>query len=158
MFSKKNILSTAIWPFNDAYLNTEEGVIGITKDQNRKKLVDSVLELRPNRNNTGRHVWGRVEDRVSVWSWRTLSSVRCVADTWIFYLPARPNGTVSFGFEAMMMFLKQFSYPCILSDIVPRVGRLIPEMNLILAGVTDFIAETHGHLLRNLDHGFGQRN
>ena len=62
-----------------------------------------------------------------------------------------PNGTVPSGSEALLMFLKRFSYRCRLSDMVPRFGRSIPEMSLILAEVTEFIAETHGHLLRNLD-------
>ena len=63
----------------------------------------------------------------------------------------RSNGTVASGFGALLMFLKRFSYPCCLSDMVPRFGRCIPEMSLILAEVTDFIVTTHGHLLSDLN-------
>lgn len=49
------------------------------------------------------------------------------------------------------MVLKRFSYPCRLSDMIPRFGRSVPEMSLILGKVTDHIVRTSGHLLRNLD-------
>ena len=35
--------------------------------------------------------------------------------------------------------------------MVPRFGRSIPEMSLILTEVTDFIVVTHDHLLGDLD-------
>lgn len=42
--------------------------------------------------------------------------------------------------------LKRFSYPCRLSDMVPRFGRSVSELRLTLNEVTN-----HGYLLRDLD-------
>ena len=61
------------------------------------------------------------------------------------------NGTVASGLEGLLMFLKRFSYPCRLSDMIPRFGRSVPEMSLILSEVTEHIVGTHGHLLERLD-------
>lgn len=49
------------------------------------------------------------------------------------------------------MFLKRFAYPCRLSDMIPRFGRSVPEISLILSEVTDHIVGTHGHLLHDLN-------
>ena len=49
------------------------------------------------------------------------------------------NGTVASGMEGLLMLLKRFAYPCRLSDMIPRFGRSVPEISLILAEVTDHI-------------------
>ena len=48
------------------------------------------------------------------------------------------------------MLLKRFAYPCRLSDMVPRFGRSVPEISLILTEVTKHVVETQGHLLKDL--------
>ena len=49
------------------------------------------------------------------------------------------------------MLLKRFAYPCHLSNMIPRFGRSVPEISLILAEVTDHIHRTNGHLLQDLN-------
>ena len=61
------------------------------------------------------------------------------------------NGTVASGMEGLLMLLKRFAYPCRLSDMIPRFGRSVPEISLILAKVTDHIYCTNGHLLQDLN-------
>lgn len=61
------------------------------------------------------------------------------------------NGTVCSGMEGLLVLLKRFSYPCRLSDMIPRFGRSVPELSLILNEVISFIYTNHGHLLRDLD-------
>ena len=61
------------------------------------------------------------------------------------------NGTVASGMEGLLMLLKRFAYPCRLSDMIPRFGRSVPEISLILAEVTDHIYRTNGHLLQDLN-------
>lgn len=62
-----------------------------------------------------------------------------------------PNGTVASGEEGLLMLLKRFAYPCRLSDMVPRFGRSVPELSLILAEVTDHVVTSQGHLLQDLN-------
>lgn len=62
-----------------------------------------------------------------------------------------PNGTAASGEEGLLMLLKRFAYPCQLSDMVPRFGRSVPEISLILAEVTDHVVNTQGHILQDLD-------
>lgn len=61
------------------------------------------------------------------------------------------NGTVCSGMEGLLVLLKRFSYPCRLSDMIPRFGRSVPELSLILNEVISFIYTNHGYLLRDLD-------
>ena len=61
------------------------------------------------------------------------------------------NGTVCSGTEGLLILLKRFSYPCRLSDMIPRFGRSVPELSLILNEVIRFIYTNHGYLLRDLD-------
>ena len=61
------------------------------------------------------------------------------------------NGTVASGMEGLFILLKRFAYPCYLSDMIPRFGRSVPEISLILAEVTDHIYRTNGHLLQDLN-------
>ena len=57
------------------------------------------------------------------------------------------NRTVASGMEGLLILLKRFAYPCRLSDMIPRFGRSVQEISLILAEVTDHIYRTNGHLL-----------
>ena len=61
------------------------------------------------------------------------------------------NGTVCSGTEGLLILLKRFSYPCRLSDMIPRFGRSVPELSLILNEVISFIFTNHGYLLRDFD-------
>ncbi|KXJ17917.1 hypothetical protein AC249_AIPGENE21844 [Exaiptasia diaphana] len=67
------------------------------------------------------------------------------------------NGTVASGTEGLLLLLKRFAYPCRLSDMIPRFGRSVPEMSLILAEVTDHISSNFSHLLTDLNQPWLQR-
>ena len=49
------------------------------------------------------------------------------------------------------MLLKRLSYPYRLSDMIPRFGRSVPEMSLIISEVCNFIYNIHGYLLTDLN-------
>ena len=55
------------------------------------------------------------------------------------------------GTEGLLILSKRFSYPCRLLDMIPRFGRSVPELSLILNEVISFIYKNHGYLLRDLD-------
>ena len=61
------------------------------------------------------------------------------------------NGTVASGLEGLCILLKRFAYPCRLSDMIPRFGRSVPELSLILSSVLDHVYNVNGHLLRDLN-------
>ena len=61
------------------------------------------------------------------------------------------NGTVASGLEGLLVVLKRFAYPCRLSDMIPRFGRSVPELSLILGEVLEFIYENHCYLLRDMN-------
>ena len=61
------------------------------------------------------------------------------------------NGTAASGIEGQCVLLKRFSYPCRLSDMIPRFGRSVPEMTLIISEVCNFIYNTQGYLLTDLN-------
>ena len=56
-----------------------------------------------------------------------------------------PERSCGFWRESLIMLLKRFVYPYRLSDMVPRFGRSVPEISLILAEATDHV-KTLGHL------------
>ena len=66
-----------------------------------------------------------------------------------------PNGTVDSGEEGLMMLLKRFAYPCRLSDMVPRFGRSVPEISLILAEVTDHVVNILKVIFSKISTSFG---
>ncbi|XP_015772316.1 PREDICTED: uncharacterized protein LOC107350588 [Acropora digitifera] len=68
------------------------------------------------------------------------------------------NGTVASGIEGLCMLLKRFTYPCRLSDMIPRFGRSVPELSLILSEVCNYVYNTHGHLLSDLNQPWLQPN
>lgn len=68
------------------------------------------------------------------------------------------NGTATSGIEGLCMLLKRFTYPCRLSDMIPRFGRSVPELSLILSEVCNYVYNTHGHLLSDLNQPWLQPN
>lgn len=54
--------------------------------------------------------------------------------------------------EAFCMLLRRFAYPCRYVDLMPQFGRSLPEISLITNAVTDYIYDTHGHLLTTPNH------
>lgn len=54
--------------------------------------------------------------------------------------------------EAFCMLLRRLAYPCRYVDLMPQFGRSLPEISLITNAVTDYIYDTHGHLLTTLNH------
>ena len=56
-----------------------------------------------------------------------------------------PQGTICNGLEALCLLLRRLAYPCRLSDLVPRFGRSVPKLSLVLSQVTDFIYDQHSH-------------
>ena len=62
-----------------------------------------------------------------------------------------PNGTVDSGMEGLCILLKRFAYPNRYSDMIFRCGRSASELSLMASVVTDFIYNTHGYLLRDLN-------
>ena len=61
------------------------------------------------------------------------------------------NSTVCSGTKGLLILLKLFSYPCRPSHMIPRFGRSMPKLSLILNEVISFIYTNHGYLLRDLD-------
>ena len=61
-----------------------------------------------------------------------------------------PNGTKASGIEALCLFLRRHSYPCLYFDLVPMFGRAIEEMSLISTTFTHFIYDRWGYLLQTM--------
>lgn len=61
------------------------------------------------------------------------------------------NGTVCTSIEALCILLKRFAYPCRYLDMVPRFGRSIPELCIILQHMKNFIFIRWGHLLNSFN-------
>ncbi len=49
--------------------------------------------------------------------------------------------TVCDGMEGLCMLLRRMAYPCRYSDLIPRFGRLVPEICMITMKVADFLYE-----------------
>ena len=47
--------------------------------------------------------------------------------------------------EGLCILLKRVAYPCRLSDLIPRFGRLVSFISLISNDVIDYIYDVHGH-------------
>ena len=45
------------------------------------------------------------------------------------------------------MILKRFAYPCRYSDMVHCFGRPVPVLSMAANAVTNFVFDTHGHLI-----------
>ena len=55
------------------------------------------------------------------------------------------QGTTTPGIEGLCVLLRRLTYPCRYSDLIPRFGRLIPELSMIYNIVLDHIYNTRGH-------------
>ena len=51
------------------------------------------------------------------------------------------------GMEELCMILKRFAYPCRYSDMVHRFGRPVPVLSMAANAVTNYVFDTHGHLI-----------
>ena len=49
--------------------------------------------------------------------------------------------------EGLCMILKRFAYPCRYSDMVHRFGRPVPVLSMAANAVTNYVFDTHGHLI-----------
>ena len=61
------------------------------------------------------------------------------------------NGTIAGQMEGLCMFLKRFSYPCHLSDMIPRFGRSKYELCLISNQIMRHVVESFQHLLTTFE-------
>lgn len=146
MFSKKAILEASIYLLGDEEIDEEEFL-----------AIYEIVTMR--RKHPYKH-YERIEDvfdaispeefqtefRFGITELPLLLQALKIPDKFIC-----SNGTVSSGTEGLLILLKRFSYPCRLSDMIPRFGRSVPELSLILNEVIDFIYTNHGYLLRDLD-------
>ena len=55
------------------------------------------------------------------------------------------------------MLLKRLAYPCRYSDMIPRFGRPVPEISMMINVVLDWIYNEHGHHLTNFNQPFLSR-
>ena len=62
------------------------------------------------------------------------------------------------GLEAFCVFLKRYAYSCRYSDLVPRFGRLVPELCMMSNSVMNFIYENCNYLLNDLSQPRLSRN
>ena len=147
MFSKKNVLAASLMLFLDDVLDEDELFL-IFSETNRKNPRYSYWE------------YDRVEKQVEEMSAAQFKSEFRFEQSEMpllskaLRIPERftcGNGTVASGEEGLLMLLKRFAYPCRLSDMMPRFGRSVPEMSLILAEVMEHVNGQTGHLLRDLD-------
>ncbi|XP_065055206.1 uncharacterized protein LOC135683782 [Rhopilema esculentum] len=63
----------------------------------------------------------------------------------------RQNGVVVDEIEALCIALKRFAYPCRLADLIPRFGRPVSQLCMVVNLVIDHIFDRFGYLLANLD-------
>ena len=67
------------------------------------------------------------------------------------------NGTVASQTEGLCVFSKRFSYPCRLSDMIPRFGRSKYELCLISNQIMHQVADSFQHLLVTFEQQWLQR-
>ena len=60
--------------------------------------------------------------------------------------------TVTSGMEGLCVLLRRLSYPCRLSDIIPRFGRPVPVLSMVSNQVLDYIYDIHGHRITQWNH------
>ncbi|KAK3705284.1 hypothetical protein QZH41_008168, partial [Actinostola sp. cb2023] len=131
MFSKKNILAaTAMLYMEDIF--DEDEVVAVLTELHRKKPpypywkhkhVEYSLQEMEESEVKSEFRFGTHELALLMEALQIPHKFTC------------PNGTVASGLEGLLMLLKRFAYPCRLSDMIPRFGRSVPEMSLILAEV-----------------------
>ena len=64
------------------------------------------------------------------------------------------NGRKVDAVEALCICLKRLAYPCRYCDLVPRVGRPVPQLCTIANTVIDMIYARFGYLLRDLNQPY----
>ena len=64
------------------------------------------------------------------------------------------NGVVADHIEALCMCLKRFTYPCRYADLVPRFGRPVPQLCMIINLVVDYLFDRYSYLLHNLNQAW----
>ena len=147
MFAKKNVLAAAIMLFNDEILDEDE-MFCVFSELNRKNPPFLYWN------------YDRIEKQMDDMSSAEIKSEFRFGHSELPLLAEAlqipqyfvcSNGTVASGMEGLLILLKRFAYPCRLSDMIPRFGRSVPEISLILAEVTDHIYRTNGHLLQDLN-------
>ena len=52
------------------------------------------------------------------------------------------------------MCLKRFTYPCRYADLVPRFGRPVPQLCMIINLVVDYLFDRYSYLLHNLNQAW----
>ena len=65
-----------------------------------------------------------------------------------------PQGTVCSGMEGLCLMLKRLAYPCRYFDLIPLVGRSIPELCMITNTVLDWFYNVHGFRLSSWNQTF----
>ena len=146
MFSKKAILEASVYLLGDEEIDEEEFLaiyeIATKRRQHPYKQyerIDVVFDaISPEELET--------EFRFGITEFPLLLRALKIPGTFTW-----ANSTVCSGMEGLLVLLKRFSYPCRLSDTIPRFGRSVPELSLILNEVISFIYTNHGYLLRDLD-------
>ena len=58
------------------------------------------------------------------------------------------------GMEGLCILLEQLAYPCHYSDMIPRFGRPVPEVSMMINVVLDWIYNEHGHHLSDFNQPF----
>ena len=53
------------------------------------------------------------------------------------------QGTICDGIEGLCLTLGRFAYPCRYSELIPRFGRPVPEISMILNLVMDTVYQEH---------------
>ena len=61
------------------------------------------------------------------------------------------------GMEGLCMLLKRLACPCRYSDMIPRFGRPVPEISMMINVVLDWIYNEHGHHLTDFNQPFLSR-
>ena len=61
------------------------------------------------------------------------------------------NGSIINGLEALCITLQRYAYPCRYGDLVKDYGRPVPQLCLTFKWMTNFIYDSHKHLIASLD-------
>ena len=78
-----------------------------------------------------------------------LAEARDIPGTFLFFLPP---GSTAPGIEGLCLVLRRLTYPCRYSDLIPRLGRPVPELSMIYNVVLDYIYNAHGHGISQWNH------
>ena len=72
----------------------------------------------------------------------------------VFNLPditTCPNRFSVYSDEALCMLLRRFAYPCRYEDLVPRFGRPVPQLSMVVGEAMDLLHVQFGRLLSRLN-------